>query len=51
MFIRPPNLSHSFHTVCKIISFKVEKKFFTMCSRGIAKFWGPRKSVFRVGMD
>jgi hypothetical protein len=39
MFTYPPNLTHSFHIVCKIIKFKVEKKnVFSLCSRGTAEF-------------
>jgi hypothetical protein len=31
----PPNLTHSFFTVCKIIMFKVDKKvFFLYTKRG-----------------
>jgi hypothetical protein len=52
MFICPSNPTHSFHTLCKIIRFKVEKKkFFSLCSRGTAEFWGPKKPFYRVGMD
>jgi hypothetical protein len=52
LFICPPNLTHSFHTVCKIIRFNVgKKKFFSMCSRGTAKFLGPNKPFFQVDME
>jgi uncharacterized integral membrane protein len=52
MFTCPPNLTHSFHTVCKIIRFKVEKKkFFSQCLRGTVEFWGPKKPFFRIRMD
>jgi hypothetical protein len=37
----PPNLTHSFLTVCKIIMFKVEKKVFFHCAlRGQQSFEG-----------
>jgi hypothetical protein len=42
MFTYPPNLTHSFHTICKIIRFKVEKKVFFPVLKGIAEFWGPK---------
>jgi hypothetical protein len=32
----PPNLAHSFLTVCNIIIFQVDKKVFSLCQRGIA---------------
>jgi hypothetical protein len=53
MFICRPNLTHSFHTICKIIRFKVGKKknFFSLCSRDIAEFWGPKNPIFIVSMD
>jgi hypothetical protein len=48
----PPNLTHSFLTVCKIIRFKVGKnKLIFLCSRGVAKLLvgvgkGVKKSIF-----
>jgi hypothetical protein len=35
MFICPPNLTHLFHTICKIIRFKVEKESIFPCAQGI----------------
>jgi hypothetical protein len=35
MFIFPPNLTHSFHTISKIIRFKVEKKDFFPSAQGV----------------
>jgi hypothetical protein len=29
----PPNLTHSFLTVCEIIMFKVDEKVFSICPR------------------
>jgi hypothetical protein len=39
----PPNLVHSFLTVCKIITFKVDKKvFFPYAKGGQESFEGPK---------
>jgi hypothetical protein len=35
----PPNLVHSFLTVCEIITFKVDKKVFFPTPKGIVEFW------------
>ena len=48
MFKYPPNLTHSSHTFC---TKKLKKKLFSLCSRGVAKFWGPKKPLLIVGMD
>jgi hypothetical protein len=35
MFTCPPNLTHSFHTICKIIRFKVGKRSFVPSAQGV----------------
>jgi hypothetical protein len=47
MFICPPNLTHSFHTVCKIIRFKVEKKVFFLVLKGYSRVLGAKKTYFK----
>jgi hypothetical protein len=43
----PPNLTHSFLTVCKIIMFKVDKKVFLSCAqREQQSFEGQKKNHF-----
>jgi hypothetical protein len=44
MFVCPPNLTHSFHTICKIIRFKVERKSFFPCAQGIQQSFGGQKN-------
>jgi hypothetical protein len=51
MIICPPNLTYLFHTVCKIISFKVEKKFLCHVLKGYNIVLGAKKTIFWVDMD
>jgi hypothetical protein len=52
MFTCSPNLTHSFHTVCKTIRFKVGKNSFFPSIQGIQQSFGGQKShSLRVGMD
>jgi hypothetical protein len=51
MFICLPNLTHSFHTVCKIIRFKVEKKDFFLMLKEYNRVMGPKKPFFRIGIN
>jgi hypothetical protein len=46
MFICPPSLTHSFHTVYKIVGFKVEKKSFFTCAQGVQQSFGGQKNHF-----
>jgi hypothetical protein len=46
MFICPPNLTHLFHTICKIIRFKVEKKVFFPCAQKIQQSFGGQTNHF-----
>jgi hypothetical protein len=46
MFICPPNLTHSFHTMCKIIRFRVEKKVFFPYALGIHESFRGQKNHF-----
>jgi hypothetical protein len=46
MFICPPNLTHSFHTVYKIIRFKVEKKGSFPSDQGVQQTFGGQKNLF-----
>jgi hypothetical protein len=45
MFICPPNLTHSFHTICKIIRFRVLKKDFFHVLKGCSRVLGANKST------
>jgi hypothetical protein len=47
----PPNLTHSFLTVCKIITFKVEKNKIPLCPKGQQSFEGKKKPYFKVDME
>ena len=44
------NLTLSFLTICKIITFKVEEKVFWPCPRGTTIFWDPKKPLSQVYM-
>jgi hypothetical protein len=50
MFICPPNLTHSFHTVAqgahKVIRFKVGKKVFFLVLKGHNRVLGAKKTYF-----
>jgi hypothetical protein len=48
----PPNLTHSFLTVCKIITFKVDKKVFFPCAKGDSRVLKAKKTILksRYGM-
>jgi hypothetical protein len=46
MFICPPNLTNSFHTICKIIRFKVENKSFFPVLKGYNKVLVAIKTKF-----
>jgi hypothetical protein len=46
MFICPPNLTHSFHTMCKIIRFRVEKNKLFSYALGIQESFGGQKTHF-----
>jgi hypothetical protein len=47
MTICLPNLTLSFLTICKIITFKVEEKvFFAPAYGGTTVFWSPKKPLF-----
>jgi hypothetical protein len=47
------NLTLSFLTICEIITFKVEKKFFLPLSEGVNSLLGSKKTTFssRYGMS
>jgi hypothetical protein len=42
----PPNLRHSFLTVCEIIRFKVKKKFFSIVPERYSSVSGAKKTIF-----
>jgi hypothetical protein len=42
-----PNLTHSFFTICKIITFKIEEFFFP-CAWGGLQCFGSQKNHFRI---
>jgi hypothetical protein len=42
-----PNLTHSFLTVCEIITFKVEEEVFFHCVREGQQCFGGQKTIFR----
>jgi hypothetical protein len=46
------NLTHSFLTICKIITFKVDKKVFSLAPKGDSRVLKAKKSIFwsRYGM-
>jgi hypothetical protein len=48
----PPNLTHSFLTICKIITFKVDKKVFFPCPQREQQSFEGQKTIFksRYGM-
>jgi hypothetical protein len=46
MSICLPNLTHSFLTICEIIKFKVEKKFFSSLRNGDNSLLGSKKTTF-----
>jgi hypothetical protein len=48
----PLNLTHSFITVCKIITFKVDKKVFFPCAQRDSRVLKAKKTIFksRYGM-
>jgi hypothetical protein len=46
MFTCPPNLTHSFHTSCKIIRFKVEKKSFFPYAQWVEQSFGGQKTYY-----
>jgi hypothetical protein len=52
MSICPPNLTHSFLTICKIITFKVDKKVFSPVPEGDNRVSKAKKTIFksRYGM-
>jgi hypothetical protein len=44
----PPNLAHSFFTVCKIITFQVDKKVLYPCAKGGQQnFESPKNNFFK----
>jgi hypothetical protein len=43
----PPNLKHSFLTICEIIRFKVKKKFFSTAPKWYSSDSGAKKTIFR----
>jgi hypothetical protein len=45
----PPNFAHSFLIVCKIISFKLTKKFFSLVPKGDNRVLKAKKSTFSGG--
>jgi hypothetical protein len=49
----PPNLTHSFLTICKIITFKIEKKVFSPAQKGDSRVLKAKKTIFksRYGMS
>ena len=46
MFTCPPNLAHSFVTICEIIIFKVNKKFLISCAKGGQQSFEGQKKTF-----
>jgi hypothetical protein len=46
MSIRLPNLTLSFLTICEIITFKIEKKFFLPLQNGDSNHLGSKKTTF-----
>jgi hypothetical protein len=46
MSTSPPNLVHSFLTVCKIIIFKVDKKVFFPVPKGDSRVLKAQKTIF-----
>jgi hypothetical protein len=48
----PPNHTHSFLTVCKIIMFKVDKEVFSLAPEGDSRVLKAKKTIFksRYGM-
>jgi hypothetical protein len=42
----PPNLRHSFLTVCEIIRFKVKQIFFSIVSKRYSSVLGAKKTIF-----
>jgi hypothetical protein len=45
MFICPPNLTHSFDTICKIKRFKVEKKVSSLVLKGYNRVLGAKNII------
>jgi hypothetical protein len=43
----PPNLRHSFLTVCEIIRFKVKEKVFSTTPKRYSSVLGAKKTIFR----
>jgi hypothetical protein len=50
MFTCPPNLRHSFLTVWKIITFKVDRKVFFPYAREVQQSFGGQKNHFPKGI-
>jgi hypothetical protein len=42
----PPNLTHSFLTICKIITFKVDQKKISPASKGDSRVLKAKKTIF-----
>ena len=47
MSICPPNLSETFFTVCKIITFKVDKKVFSPAPEGDSRVLKAKKTILK----
>jgi hypothetical protein len=47
----PQNLIRSFHTICQIVTFIVEKKVFSSVPKGYNSVLGAKNPYFEVGVD